>query len=674
MACIVTALSFAPTVTLAQTGGDCINRVPVVGTDRTEDLKVGCPPGYKAGDVVAATDLASAHWSETIYQTLASLGALFAWLGGSLLDVSIDLFTVGMGRTAEEWGFTSTIVALWSIVRDLFNILFIFGLIWAGFKLILGDDSSKRLIGSIVVAALLINFSLYATQVVVDFANVAAYQIHSAIKPPEGTDNEKVFGYEVTGISANFVNMANLDNLKKNNRQMAEAAELPTSGLAGNLILGILMLLFYGLLGFVFAAGAFILFSRFIALLFLMIFSPVLFLGWILPGMKGISSKWTQYLFNQSLVGPAFLFMLYIALRAMQGLGELSQPTITSMIVYVLIVAAFVIAALRSAQSMSSWGALQAYNVGQMASSAFERRVKAAAGGATAGLAARGLRNTIGRRADQAADSEYLRDKAETNWLAKRTLNLSNRLKDATFDVRNTKSGGALGLGTGLKDGYVTSTKKVIDREKAFADSLGMVSDDDPKVAGFQLEVDAVDKALEDRKEKMRLEQENITELERQKKAAETAKEKAEIQAQIDVKKAEISSYRSEVDKLKEDLDKKKEVVEREKSRRQLGTIPKTVADDLRNKRDLIKKKLVSYAGEKDEVKQQSLRDEILKLKKEYAEAEKEANKQAGGYAAKLENYGRIKSWFIGRSVAQNKEAGKEIRKDYQKKIKSKDK
>ncbi len=659
---------------------NCFTQGALISGAAYEIVPTTCPDGVAAGTLVANKNLSESTWVLWIYQALSGIGAFIAWLGGSLLDVSISIFTVGMAETSESFGFTTTIVALWGIIRDLFNILFIFGLIFAGFQLILGTNEagSKKLIGSIVIAALLINFSLYATQVVVDFSNVAAYQIHQAILPPEGERPAKVLGYDITNISSNFVNMANLERLSSNSQQIAGEAKIP-GGLAGSLILGILMMAFYGLLGFVFAAGAFILFSRFIALLFLMIFSPILFLGWIMPGMKGMSSKWTKYLFNQALVGPAFLFMLYIALRAMQGMGELTNPTIMGMMVYILIVAAFVMAALKAAQSLSSWGGLQAYNIG----SALERRFRVAAGGATAGLAARGLRNTAGRLANWGSENKTLLDASSgrglTGWASRRALSATDKLKDASFDARKVAGvGKTLGIGEGLNGGYKTKTEEIAKQEKAFADRLGTVDDDDKRVSELQLEVEAHEQAMEAKKKQMKEWQDQITQFEIDKKNL-TGKKKADKQAEIDINKAKITATRTEVDKHKEDVEKAKENVQKEKSRRQIGVVPQATATALKKKRDDVKDKLAKYAAMPDgtaaeKAAKNAEREDITKLKKELAEAEKTANEEAGGYAYTVESQGLITRLFTGNYKAANDNAAKEIRDEYKKKSKGKDK
>lgn len=606
---------------------------------------------------------------EDVFNVLSSLGAMVAWLGGFLLDSAIGIFTVGMYNTTVFFKLDETIEAMWAVIRDIFNLLFIFGLIWAGFKLILGDDSSKRMIGSIVVAALLINFSLYVTQVVVDFTNVMAYQINALIQPAETT--EVLNGWSIPNISTNFTQLTQLDQLGDRSQEVAERAGLGGSSsdtMGAAIVLGLLFTVFYSVLGFVFAAGGFILFGRFIALVFLMIFSPIIFLGYILPNFKTYSDQWKKLFFSQALVGPAFIFMLYLSLQALSGLGRMDQSeySITNVTLYLLIVTAFVWGSLLVARSMSSWGALQAYNVGNWA----QKKV----GGFTAGVAARGMRSTVGWGAQKISEKDSLRDAASgrglRGWAARRALNTTSKLGDSSFDVRNAGAvGKQLGLGDGLKGGYKTSVEELTKREKAYAEKLGQVSDDDPRVAALNLDAEATEQGIKSKKEAIQKMRKELPGLK-----TEDARRK---------KRAEIESARAEVEDMEEKHKKQKEDLQKEKQRRQLGfdnRVPDKFKTDINDRKTNIKNAQVQYASlnikkaddltDEEKTARDNLRETIAKEKKELAEVEKEASKLAGGYAATVENQIFARRIIEGRTKADNDNIGKEIRDEYKKKTK----
>lgn len=353
------------------------------------------PQALAAGVVETTNNFGLTSWRLGIFNILSSIGAFIAWIGGSLLDASVGLFTVGMVNTIIYLNLNTAIESMWAIIRDLFNILFIFGLIFAGFKIILdaNDSGSKKTIGSIVVAALLINFSLYVTQVIVDFSNVAAHQINQLITTEETTN---VLGFEIGSLSNSFTRIASMDTLGDNADEVAENSgmkgdEKDTMGKA--VLLGFMFLIFYTILGFVLGAGAVILFTRFFALIFIMIFSPIMFIGFIFPKLQKYSSQWWGYFFNQALIGPAFIFMLYLTLSALQGINTLKEPTLISYLLYLLIVTAFLWASLLVAKSLGAYGGAQAVSLGQN----WGRSIRGGVSNFTAGKLGR---NTFGRMGD----------------------------------------------------------------------------------------------------------------------------------------------------------------------------------------------------------------------------------------------------------------------------------
>ena len=67
--------------------------------------------------------------------------------------------------------------------------------------------------------------------------------------------------------------------------------------------------------GFIFLAGAIMFIVRVVVLWLVMIFSPIAFLGMILPSMEKYSKMWWEYLIGQSFFAPAFLFMFMLVTK-----------------------------------------------------------------------------------------------------------------------------------------------------------------------------------------------------------------------------------------------------------------------------------------------------------------------------------------------------------------------
>ena len=68
----------------------------------------------------------------------------------------------------------------WTVVRDLCNIGFIFILLWLSISTILGlnEHGVKHALSRVIIAAVLINFSLMFTQMVIDIPNMLSVTIY----------------------------------------------------------------------------------------------------------------------------------------------------------------------------------------------------------------------------------------------------------------------------------------------------------------------------------------------------------------------------------------------------------------------------------------------------------------------------------------------------------------
>ncbi|MDA8597083.1 hypothetical protein N9L26_01960, partial [Candidatus Pacebacteria bacterium] len=167
---------------------------------------------------------AYAFAEETVYWIVVSVFGFAVQLGGLILDFGFSRLVVGMGGLliggANGTGIGVAIDSLWTVIRDLFNILFILGLIWIGFQTILtvnGSDYKKQL-AYLIAAALLINFSLFGAKLIVDIANLSATQIYGQITAEldsasvqnlnDNFSKEGVRFFDINGISA--VLMSNL--------------------------------------------------------------------------------------------------------------------------------------------------------------------------------------------------------------------------------------------------------------------------------------------------------------------------------------------------------------------------------------------------------------------------------------------------------------------------------
>ena len=84
---------------------------------------------------------------------------------------------------AMDTSANSMIAVGWTTIRDLINLFFIFILLYAAISTILqyGDYQLKNVLAKIIIAALLINFSLMIGKMVIDASHILAWEFYNRI-------------------------------------------------------------------------------------------------------------------------------------------------------------------------------------------------------------------------------------------------------------------------------------------------------------------------------------------------------------------------------------------------------------------------------------------------------------------------------------------------------------
>ncbi len=402
------------------------------------------------------------------------------WASGLLLNLAITKYVVGFGAVFESSGLGYSVNTLWATVRDIFNLTFIFGLVYIGFKMIFnsGDSNAKRMLGSLILAALLVNFSLFITKFIIDFSNIAAAQFAQAFNAG---------GAGTYAVSDGFMKLFGLSGIW-NTGSSLPALE---GGASYAYIFGTLFL--YLIASFVFTAGGLLLIIRFVVLNIYMILSPLMFLGLVFPGLQSISSSYWNGFLGRAFFAPAYILMLYFAhqvLVNMQGVvtagsrglagsfattGKASDAAASfeATFVFFIITAVFLISALVVAQKMGAVGASNAVAIGKRFSSTARKYTQQKAGSATFGAAAVVGQRTVGYGANRLAERKGFQDWAAKSKAGQAMLGATRKVADTSFDARQVAGvGTALGVGAGKKGGYDTRIKEQSDADAKFAKSL----------------------------------------------------------------------------------------------------------------------------------------------------------------------------------------------------------
>lgn len=254
--------------------------------------------------------------AEATFYICVRIGSAVLWLGAVMLDYSIWKLIIEMGDFFQgSNGLGEAVRTGWTLLRDVLNMTFIFALIYIGIKTILdsNDSGTRRALGLLIGAALLINFSLFITQTIVDFSNLMSVQVYKALiegNAPGGETNAEAS----SPIADKFMSAVGLTSFFSKEGMDAKNFE-------GSLFLfSLFLLVFFVLAGIAFMLGSILVLTRFIALILFMVFSPLMFLGWILPKFKNISDYWWTNFFRYSFFAPIYLFLLFISLRMLQGM------------------------------------------------------------------------------------------------------------------------------------------------------------------------------------------------------------------------------------------------------------------------------------------------------------------------------------------------------------------
>lgn len=290
------------------------------------------------------------------------VNVFFGWMvyiGGMVLNYGINEYVIGFGQTYTNSGLGVAIDKLWVVVRDIFNLTFIFGLVMIGLKMIFNSDDAgnKRMLVTLIMAALLVNFSLFITKFVIDFSNIAAYQLVDAFPKKAGLADVSGSFLQLMGLSGIFNFGTDVGVSFSNTAQY--------SGLG--YIFGTLLLFLVS--AFVFLGGGLLLMIRFAVLNIYMVLSPLMFIGWVFPAAGNVTSDYWKGFLGRAFFAPAYILMLYLSHKILSSFATTSSgkslttmftpgatDTFASVIPPFILTAIFLMASIVIAQKMSSNG------------------------------------------------------------------------------------------------------------------------------------------------------------------------------------------------------------------------------------------------------------------------------------------------------------------------------
>jgi len=230
------------------------------------------------------------------------------------------------------------VVEGWGLVRDFCNMFFIFVLLYIAFGTILklGGVNTKQMIINVVIIGLLINFSLFATQVIIDASNILARVFYNQNTIVIGIAQKDAQGnpLPVTSELGEFgeIKLSEAIVSKVDPQKLIieakEVSMIPQKGVtdegtpepgisAGSFIIVVLLATAVNVVGIiVFFSVALIFISRVVGLWLAMILAPLAFFSYTVPALQDIEmigwKKWWPETLKLAFLAPVFVFFMYL--------------------------------------------------------------------------------------------------------------------------------------------------------------------------------------------------------------------------------------------------------------------------------------------------------------------------------------------------------------------------
>ncbi len=499
-----------------------------------------------------------------ISQVLITISAGILTLSGTLFDGIVDYTITKMADQVNNVdGIGGSINVAWATIRDVANMFFIFILLYAAFKALfsLNIGGSGTIIRNIIIAALLINFSLFLTKVVIDASNVVSHGFYKAIVSAnvQSTNTQST----PRTIASGYMRLIGLQSWYDPGI-LTHAESLSGFRI---IVVGVMSSVFFLITAVVFLMTAVMFVARFIILIFVMILSPLAVVAAIIPSgqVKQKFNEWKDALINQAVFAPVFFAMTWVAItvasKVLPTLGPKLDSTFidlatkppaesAALILNYVLVIGFAVAALIVSKQIAT---------------------KTAGFGAISGGIGTGIiggagligRQTIGRVSKSAMDNEWLREKSSKSGIAgaaaRAGLWAANKGAKGSYDIRGiaeskvgklAKAGELMSIAgkASGKGGFTEAVKQKAEREAKYAkEVLGQTDAEKELAAKLKPKYDASknveDSRIKAEKDRIRTE---IESKENEMKNVQSLKKQKEIQEQIDKLKKELEKPDSE--------------------------------------------------------------------------------------------------------------------------------
>lgn len=280
------------------------------------------------------------NFGECFFRSIAAgvgtfLVSMTAWLltaSGALFDWLVEHTIVKFGAKGEFYDLARPALdTAWTAVRDLANIVIIGMFTFIAISIILGlkEYGKKVLIAKVIVIAVLINFSLIFTKVIIDASNFTARQFHqntqiapSATAAVSTTDIRGIGTYSSYGVAGQFINFMGITSVADTYKQLEKTAEVH-GGWWMAFIHGFFSATVLLVAALVLLYGSFLLVSRAILLIVLLTTSAFAFATYLIPKAAATTFGWNTWwssLLKTAAFAPLMMIFLWVTVSVAQRL------------------------------------------------------------------------------------------------------------------------------------------------------------------------------------------------------------------------------------------------------------------------------------------------------------------------------------------------------------------
>lgn len=402
-------------------------------------------------------------------------GATFNWMMENAIIKFADYYASYLQTGIET---------AWTLFRDIANILIIGMFTFIAISMILGNETygAKKMVARVLIIAVLINFSLLFTKIILDVSHFTASVFYNATNLQAGGSGTPAVGAQTAqtpqGTAGLLIEYMGIKRFSQSTAALNNMADDLNNGFK-SFLYGLIVASFVLGIAIVFAYAIYLIVFRTVVIVFLMLTSAIAFATYLIPKVSEGSwgwSAWWKELINNAIFAPLIMMLLWATVIIAQKISgttaglagiitDRNGSVAVSAVFGYAIILGMLFASIKIANSFSNQMAQgfvnrtfgRAFRGGLAAPLVGTAALGARVGGlAWRGTAGRGM--LAGGRALMSKSADYA-DKFKTeggarNWLASRALEYGGRVAGrgakTEGNVLQNRLGGMLARQVGL--------------------------------------------------------------------------------------------------------------------------------------------------------------------------------------------------------------------------------